>query len=89
MGLFIHRAPVQCELELTRKAQTQLTPHIPLCLTVDPGRELTRAVLIQGLVEVVLEQSNARVSNSGVQSWHLECLCFDTLLFICYCKQDR
>lgn len=43
MGLFIHRAPVQCELELTRKAKTQLTPHISLCLTVDAGRELTRA----------------------------------------------
>lgn len=42
-GLFIHTAQVQCELELTRKAQTQLTPRIPLCLTRDAGEELTGA----------------------------------------------
>lgn len=31
---FVHsHSRVQCELELTRKAQIQLTPHIALCLT--------------------------------------------------------
>lgn len=86
---------MQCELELTRKAQTQLTPHIPLCLTRDPGGELTRAPHCADpqLTGVCAQAGRCQKENSGVRSWHLEYICALiptlTLLLICSCKQDR
>lgn len=68
--MFIDTAQVQCEPEVTRKAQIQLTTRIPLCLIRDPGGELT--VLIHSLQEFVLKQGDAsqRTQVSGLGTWN-------------------